>query len=194
VLREGPIPEDAYPRAGSVYSSEVEGVESHIIRNENMHDLKRVWVRPGAVGPPEHLHLDLTEQFNVLEGELVVVLNGAERVAHAGESVVISPHTAHRFFNRSNSPALYEMTVPREHDLFTSQLYGFTNEHGSFAAHPAEALLQMSRFRPDAWRTSPPIEVQRTMYFLVEPTARLLGYERYYPQYVPRVVDADFSK
>jgi hypothetical protein len=62
------------------------------------------------------------------------------------------------FFNRSDSPALYEMTVPREHDLFTSQIYGFTNECGPLAADPARALLQMSRFRPDAWRTTLPME------------------------------------
>lgn len=148
VLVEGPIPDEAYPRPGAVYSSDLEGVDSHIIRMENASDLKRVRVRPGAVGPPEHVHVELEEKFHLLEGELVVVLDGTERIATAGEWVVVPPLTPHRFFNRSDSPAVYEITAPREHNLFTSQLYGLTNEQGSLSAHPARALLQMSRFHP----------------------------------------------
>jgi mannose-6-phosphate isomerase-like protein (cupin superfamily) len=190
LFRESPIPEVAYPRSGAVYSSNIEGLEAQVLHGEHGRDLKRVRVRPGAAGPPEHVHLELQEDFHLIEGELVVVLDGVERVVKAGEWARVPPHTPHRFFNRSNSTAVYELDAPRSHTLFTSQIYGFTNEYGSLADHPARALLQMSRFHADTWRPTVPIRVQRFLYFSVEPTARLLGYRRFYPQYVPQPVGA----
>jgi mannose-6-phosphate isomerase-like protein (cupin superfamily) len=187
LLREGPLPDDAYPRPGTVYSSEIEGLESHVISELDGYDLKRVHVLAGAQGPPEHVHADLQEDFHLLEGELIVVLNGDEHVVEAGDWARVSPRTPHRFFNRSSRPAVYELRAPREHTRFTSQIHGFTNEHGPLADDPAQALLQMSRFRYDTWRPAIPIGIQRVLYLSVEPTARLLGYRRYYPAYVPRM-------
>lgn len=45
-------------------------------------------MRPGAPGPPEHVHVELEEKFHVLEGELIVIVDGVERVATAGEWIV----------------------------------------------------------------------------------------------------------
>lgn len=189
VLREGAIPEDAYPRPGAFYSSEIEGLEAQVIHAAGGRDLKRVRVHPGAMGPPEHVHLEFQEDFHLIEGELIVVLDGVERIVKAGEWARVPPNTRHRFFNRSGTSAVYELDAPRSHTLFTSQIYGFTNEFGPLPEHPARALLQMSRFHADTWRPAVPIAVQRLLYFSVEPSARLLGYERFYPQYVPQPVE-----
>jgi hypothetical protein len=60
VFRETPIPAAAYPPPGAVYSSEIEGVDSQIIREEAGHDLKRVRVRPGAPGTPRRPRRDVS--------------------------------------------------------------------------------------------------------------------------------------
>jgi len=149
IFRNGPIPEEMYLRPGAVFESKWEGLEDHILQEQGDHYLKRVLVRPGAAGPPEHMHLSFEEDFHLLEGTLTVVVNGEERIVVAGQSVHVPPHTPHRFFNSYDSPAVYEIRSPKHHTFFLSQFYGFTNDHDPPPEHPIRTILQMSRFRPD---------------------------------------------
>lgn len=50
---------------------------------------------PGHKLPPAHRHPAQDEHFEVLAGALRVVLDGEERVVHAGESVDVPRGTAH---------------------------------------------------------------------------------------------------
>jgi hypothetical protein len=45
----------------------------------------------------------------------------------------------------------------------------------------------MSRFSPkyDTWLASPPVFAQKSLFFAIGPTARLLGYRTYYEKYMP---------
>lgn len=187
IFREGPIPKEMYPRPGAVFESKWEGLQDHILQEQGDHYLKRVRVRPKATGAPEHIHLSFEEDFHLLEGTLTVVVNGEERVLVAGQSVRVPPHTPHGFFNPHDTPAVYEIRSPKHHTFFLSQFYGFTNEHGPPPEHQLRTLLQMSRFRPDSWPIFLSVPAFRALYFSIEPTARLLGYERYYPFYVPQI-------
>lgn len=61
-------------------------------------------VPPGAGGPPPHWHAETTETFVILEGALVFTMDGEEVTAHAGDTVVVPPRTAHSFCNPFNQP------------------------------------------------------------------------------------------
>jgi mannose-6-phosphate isomerase-like protein (cupin superfamily) len=150
IFREGPIPEEMYPRPGAVFESKWEGLEDHILQEQGDHYLKRVRVRPRAAGAPEHIHLSFEEDFHLLEGTLTFVVNGEERIVVAGQSARVPLHTPHRFFNPHDAPAVYEIRVPKHQTFFLSQFYGFTNEYGPPPEHRLCTLLQMSRFQPDA--------------------------------------------
>jgi mannose-6-phosphate isomerase-like protein (cupin superfamily) len=48
----------------------------------------------GAADLHEHHH-EQEEVWNVVEGEVVLVVDGVERMVHAGSAVVVPPHTPH---------------------------------------------------------------------------------------------------
>jgi len=61
---------------------------------------------PGGRMPPAHRHLDCTEAFYVLGGEVSFVLDGVDRTGRPGDSVLIPGGASHTFGNRGTEPAL----------------------------------------------------------------------------------------
>jgi quercetin dioxygenase-like cupin family protein len=59
---------------------------------------------PGSVSPPPHIHRDLTEEYQVIEGSFDVMTGGAWTTLRSGESASIPPTTLHTFKNRSGAP------------------------------------------------------------------------------------------
>jgi len=60
-------------------------------------ELECEW-QPGTP-PPTHWHPSQHEHFEVLEGELTVVLDGDERLLRAGGVLDVPPRTTHRMWN-----------------------------------------------------------------------------------------------
>lgn len=60
-------------------------------------ELEGEWA-PGTP-PPTHWHPHQHEHFEVLDGELTIVLAGHQRVLRAGEQLDVPPRTAHRMWN-----------------------------------------------------------------------------------------------
>ncbi|HEV2771897.1 MAG TPA: cupin domain-containing protein, partial [Thermoleophilaceae bacterium] len=67
---------------------------------------------PSAGSPPPHLHPQTVEVFEVLEGELEMLVGRAWRTARAGESVTVNPGVRHTFRNTSGA----EVIVRNVHD------------------------------------------------------------------------------
>jgi quercetin dioxygenase-like cupin family protein len=58
---------------------------------------------PGSFAPPPHTHPGLVEEYEVIEGELDVMVDGSWRTLSAGESASVPPDTSHTFKNRSGA-------------------------------------------------------------------------------------------
>jgi quercetin dioxygenase-like cupin family protein len=56
---------------------------------------------PGSIAPPPHVHPGLVEEYEVLEGELDVMVDGDWRTVSAGESASVPSETTHTFKNRT---------------------------------------------------------------------------------------------
>ena len=67
----------------------------------------------GAPGVVMHYHLAYTEAFEVLEGSLDVCVGTEENhlVLREGESVFVPLNTAHRFWNSSTEPVVFEVEI-----------------------------------------------------------------------------------
>ena len=67
----------------------------------------------GAQGVVMHYHLAYTEAFEVLEGRLDVCVGGKENhlVLSEGESTFVPLSTAHRFWNSSTRPVVFEVEI-----------------------------------------------------------------------------------
>ncbi|HEX2097332.1 MAG TPA: cupin domain-containing protein [Solirubrobacterales bacterium] len=56
---------------------------------------------PGCVSPPPHIHAELTEEYEVLEGNFDVMVDGSWTTLAPGQSASVSPGALHTFRNRS---------------------------------------------------------------------------------------------
>ncbi|HEX9961909.1 MAG TPA: cupin domain-containing protein [Pyrinomonadaceae bacterium] len=181
-----------YPREGQAFVSKSEGFRQNLLKRENGLVWSELTLEPRAAGPPEHIHTTFPEKFIVAEGTLSLLVNGEKKILRPGESLLITPGTPHKPFNQTDSPVIVrgpltpEYGIPEQFSVFLSQAYGFFDESES-NSQPPKALLQMSRFSPkyDSWLASPPVFLQKILFFVIGPTARLLGYRTYYEKYMP---------
>jgi len=56
---------------------------------------------PGCVPPPPHIHPRQVEEYEVLEGQLDVVVDGTWRTLRPGDAVAVPVGALHTFANRS---------------------------------------------------------------------------------------------
>ena len=181
-----------YPRQGHVFVSKTEGFRQTILKRESGLVWGELVLEPRAPGPPEHIHTSFGENFIVAEGTLSLLVNGEKRLVRAGESLMVTPGTSHKPFNETDSnvvvrgPFTPENGIPERFTVFLTQAYGLFDESESNGRGP-KALLQMSRFSPkyDVWLAGPPVALQKAVFFIIGPTARLFGYRTHYQKYVP---------
>lgn len=181
-----------YPREGQVFISKSEGFRQTVLKRENGLLWSELVLEPHAAGPPEHIHTTFPEKFIVHEGTLTLLVNGEKKILRAGESLLIPPGTPHKPFNETDAPTVVkgpltaEYAIPEQFGVFLTQAYGYFDESEE-NQRPPKALLQMSRFSPkyDSWLAGPPVFLQKALYFVISPTARLLGYRTYYEKYMP---------
>lgn len=186
-----------YPSPGYQFASESEGFHQTFLGRERGLMWLELRLEPHAPGPPEHIHTSFAENFLVTEGTLSLLVNGEKRLLRAGESFLVQPGTPHKPFNETDSrvvvrgPMTPAYGIPENFIVFLTQAYAFFDESES-NGRPPKALLQMSRFSPvyDSWLARPPIAFQKTLFFIIGPTARLLGYRSHYEKYAPSVREA----
>jgi hypothetical protein len=136
---------------------------------------------PGGYVAREHVHPHQEERFRVLEGSLVALVNGEERVVTAGETVVVPPGTPHQLFNRGNVEmrSISEVRPAGKLPLLFPQMAGVGGK---------PSFLQMMLFLQeyDSYPAKPPPALMRPLSFLLAPTARLAGYRSFYAEYARR--------
>lgn len=131
--------------------------------------------------PPGHFHPFQTEYFRILNGEISVRMEDEVRVYHAGESFIVPPKVIHSMWNSSDEETLVHWTVTPA--LKTAQLFetlatlarlGKTNDKGSPGL--LQAALTIPYFSDEIRLTSPPAWLQKLIFGLPAPLARILGY------------------
>lgn len=65
-----------------------------------------VELAPGGKGPPTHTHDEGDEIVEVLEGEIVFRVNGADKLLRAGETLTLTPSDPHTFWNPSKTESV----------------------------------------------------------------------------------------
>ena len=193
VFPEPDLPPSAYPTVGQVFHSETEGFTQRVVKIDDEHIWSELTLHPNAPGPPAHVHTTFAERFIVAKGEVSMELNGEIKVLRAGEEFLVEPGVAHRPFNASDREAIVRgpttaaYALPRDFGVFLTQVYGFFDESPA-NARPPRVVLQMSRFTPryDSWIGGPPVLLQRGLFWIVGPFARVLGYRSYYERFAPQ--------
>jgi len=175
-----PRPE-AYLAVGTRLDSEQEGFRQVITQIGDGRIWTRLVLEPNAPGPPEHVHTGFTEFF---QGTLSVLYNEEVRELGPGDELEIPPGTRHKPFYTTGQPVVVEgekVFLPAEFGLFLIQAYAFFDADPANSL-PPRAVFQMSLFSPryDSWLAGPPIALQRVLFGMIAPTARLFGYSSFY--------------
>lgn len=138
---------------------------------------------PMGEPPPPHYHPRQDEHFEVLEGELSVLLDGQHRAMRAGDELDLPRRHQHAMWNAGDQPVRFRWrTTPALRTEDMTEMMWHLAETGRMGRHgsPRPALLQstglMWAYRNE-WRlTSPPAPVALPLCAVLSVPARLLGY------------------
>lgn len=175
-----PIDYPAYFEKHQQFGSKEEGMQLSIKKLDAEKVFLKVSLEPNAAGPPEHIHQHFDEFFAVEKGTLSLLINGQKRILKAGESVMIPKGTPHKPFNETDQAVILNdstdahPTMPSHFAYGLSQLYPVMDNYG---AQSPKVLLKLAAlgFKCDTWMQNPPIFVQKTIRWLLSPSARIIS-------------------
>ena len=143
----------------------------------------------GAPGVVMHYHLAYTEAFEVLEGALDVCVGGKENhlVLARGESVFVPPNTAHRFWNSSTEPVVFEVEIRPARNFEQSiraQLGLVEDGKTNDKAIPKNILeLALLYELSESYIAGMPLSLQKGIFGALARVARWLGYDPEFSRY-----------
>lgn len=136
-----------------------------------------------------HLHTSQTEQYTVISGCATYQINGVEKTASVGETVVIPPNTPHvNLWNNSTEPLhLRRMTTPEGGAaLYFVTLFALVNEGKRIDTKIQEmSAIQLAvvatHISAKTYVMLMPIWIQKILLPLLAAVGWLLGYRPRYP-------------
>jgi quercetin dioxygenase-like cupin family protein len=185
-------------RAGEVYENPVTG-ERAVIRlgtEESSGELliSDLYISPGGAVAGEHVHPGIEEIFTVVDGSVGFRLDGREDVAGPGRRLVVPTEVAHYWWNAGDEEAHVVVELRGDANLLEgfetmlSNIFGLARD-GKTDTKGRPNLLQAAllarEFDGVVRFVEPPRPVQKTLFGVLAPIARLLGYRATYPEYGP---------
>jgi glyoxylate utilization-related uncharacterized protein len=108
--------------------------------------------------PPPHLHPSQEERFEVLDGEINVLLDGERRTLRKGDTLLIPPGTPHQMWADAPARQRWETRPALKTERFFETLWGMQQD-GKLEGDPRKSKLQMAltmhHFRNEIRLTSP---------------------------------------
>jgi mannose-6-phosphate isomerase-like protein (cupin superfamily) len=190
-------------RVGQLYENPVTG-ERGIVRvppqaaNDGLL-VADLYLRPGGAVAAEHVHPHIDEAFTVVRGRLQVRHNGHELQVGPGDRTLVAPSVAHEFWNASaeETHVVVEVRPGQRFEQMIRQTFlaaqdGRTDAKGR--PRPLQGAMLLREFADTMVLTSPPPAVQKLLFGLLHPIARLTGHRAIDPGYAARelpVVDLE---
>ncbi len=150
-----------------------------------------LYIRPGGAVAGEHIHPAMEERFTVFRGQVGFRLSGRVTTAEPGVTLLVPAGIAHDWWNAAPQEALVRVEV-RPAARFEEMIlnaFGLAQD-GKVNKRGMPNLLQLAVFAREfddvVQFTRPPRIVQRVLFALLAPAARLLGYCGSYPEYLHR--------
>ncbi len=182
-------------RAGDVHENPATG-ERAVVRlgtEETRGELLvvEVFVKPGGAVTGEHVHPIIEEYFTVVSGRVGFRLDGRESIAELGERLHVPAGMAHDWWNAGEEEAriVVEISPGARFEEMVVNLFGLARD-GKTNAKGMPNLLQVAifvkEFEDVLYFTKPPRAVQKVLFGILAPIARLLGYRGSYPEYLER--------
>jgi mannose-6-phosphate isomerase-like protein (cupin superfamily) len=179
-------------KRGDLIENPVTGERAITLEGTDENDSERliseVHIPPGGRLVFEHMHPTTRERFEVMEGSLSVSLDGRERTIGPGEPVDVPPRVWHDFWNAGEAKVVVKVEVtPGER--FTEMirtLFGLAHDgraNSKGRPSPLQLVAIVREFDDVIVLRRPPRLVQRVVFGVLGPIARLRGYRGIYPRY-----------
>lgn len=143
-------------------------------------------VEEPETGPAIPLHLQSSERFEVVSGQLGVILEGARHVLGVGEDVFIPPGTPHTFWNAGDAELQFitDVQPPGQLQTYWETVFGLA-EDGKVGDNGLPNLFQLAVVAPlaDSYDPNVPLPLMKAMIVVLRGIGRLLGYQARYPEY-----------
>jgi quercetin dioxygenase-like cupin family protein len=140
-----------------------------------------VVVEPNGTVAAAHLHPYQTETFTVLEGEVTFRLGRRKVVAKTGETVVVEPGAAHKFWNAGGADARFRCEIRPAlqfeqliETMFSLAQEGKTNKKGM--PNPLRLAVVANAHFDDVRLPLVPQWMQKLSLAMGAPVGRLMGY------------------
>lgn len=179
-------------KAGDIFENPVTGEYGYVRVGTEETDGKLLvadlWIRPGGAVLGAHIHPNADERFTVVSGKLSYMLGDQKGVLEAGESVDFPRGTVHDFWNAGDEDAraIVEIRPGARMELMIRTMFGLARE-GKTNSKGMPNLFQLAvtsqEFLDVFQPMNPPPAVQRVLFGVVGPIARLLGYKGMYPHH-----------
>ena len=148
-------------------------------------EVESVYTKPTPAKPPVHYHPAQEEHFEVLTGELRVMIGGEEQTLREGETLNVPRGTPHTMWAESAGVRVDWQTRPAlKTEAFFETVYGLARD-GKINSKGTPNLLQsavIARSYAREFRlASPPWPVQQLLFAILTPIGNLLGYRPTYP-------------
>ncbi|WP_420643733.1 cupin domain-containing protein [Candidatus Leptofilum sp.] len=135
---------------------------------------------------PLHIHLECSERFEVVQGQLGVILDGERRLLGVGEQVHIPPGTPHTFWNAGNGELRFitDVRPPGQLQTYWETVFGLA-EDGKVGRNGLPNLLQLAVVAPlaDSYFPGVPVWLTKGFTAVLGAIGRLVGYKASYPKY-----------
>ncbi|MCC5931373.1 MAG: cupin domain-containing protein [Cyclobacteriaceae bacterium] len=136
---------------------------------------------------PRHFHVLQDETFEVLSGQLTVLLDGKTQVISAGEKITLPKNNPHNHYNNEDTPVTYlhSVTPALDFDFLIENLVGLAadgkSKNGKYGL--VQELVTLKYLDSKSYLADIPVGVQKVLMNTIAPLARLFGYRAVYKKY-----------
>jgi mannose-6-phosphate isomerase-like protein (cupin superfamily) len=177
-----------YFEPGDVLFSKADGVRETVLLQVNGHIIMARELQPNTNSSALHIHQAFDELYEASEKPVQMQIGNQLFELLPGEKILVRRGVPHRLFNETDSSVVVfvsEAGVPVQYAVYLNQLYCFMDEHEDNTSR-FRTLMQLSMFSQylDSYQIKTlPVSLQKFLYFLLRPAARLLGFRSYYEEY-----------
>ena len=148
-------------------------------------------LRGAGFGSSLHRHPSMHERLRVVSGSVGISIDGVVSVAELGKTIEIPPGVPHRFWNAGiiEAKVLMDFRPANRFEAFTRNMIGLAQD-GKTGPKGMPNLLQLAliadEFDDVIQFLSPPPLLQKVLFPILAPIARMRGYRGSYGEYVFR--------
>lgn len=136
---------------------------------------------------PNHFHALQDEHFEVVSGNLTILLDGKKQVLTPGEKMTLPKNKPHNHYNDTNETVVFiqSVTPALDFDYLLENIIGLTidGKMPNGKAGIVQELVTLKYIDSKSYLASIPQGLQKFMMNVVGPIGRIFGYRAIYKKY-----------